>query len=88
MMENIMVDESYSFSLRQFEKQVSKKDLPVVTNFDNGRMSNMSVNGAVGEMPHGHGSQQKNSSSKINALGASSEFGPFSKRRAGDQRSS
>jgi len=26
-MENIMVDESYSFSLRQFAKQASKKEL-------------------------------------------------------------
>ena len=37
MMENIMVDESYSFSLRQFEKQASKRD------FEQSRMSNMSA---------------------------------------------
>jgi hypothetical protein len=89
MMENIMVDESYSFSLRQFEKQASKKDLPVGTNFDVSRMSNMSLHGAVAELSQAPGSQQRNSSSKMKALGSSSEFGPYSKRRAGgDQRSS
>jgi hypothetical protein len=86
MMENIMVDESYSFSLRQFEKQVSKKDLPVATNFDGSRLSNMSINGAAGELYHAPGSQQRNSSSKLNGLGNSGDYGPFSKRRAGDQR--
>jgi hypothetical protein len=41
-MENILVDESYSFSLRQFEKQASKRDMEK-NNFDNSRMSNMSA---------------------------------------------
>ena len=88
MMENIMVDESYSFSLRQFEKQASKKDLPAVSNFDGSRLSNMSAQNPVAEVSQTPGYPQRNSSSKINALGNSSEFGPFSKRRAGDQRSS
>lgn len=41
MMENIMVDESYSFSLRQLEKQASKKELAI----ENSRMSNLSAYG-------------------------------------------
>jgi hypothetical protein len=88
MMENIMVDESYSFSLRQFEKQASKKDLPVGNPYDNNRMSNMSAYGAVAELSQAPGSQTRNSSSKLNALGNSTEFGPFSKKRGGEQRQS
>ena len=44
-MENILVDESYSFSLRAFERQVSKRDLGQnsVGYFEQSRMSNLSA---------------------------------------------
>jgi hypothetical protein len=38
-MENVMIDESYSFSLRQFDRQNSKADL---AQFDLSKMSNVS----------------------------------------------
>lgn len=47
IMENILLDESYSFSLRQFEKQASKRDLQQLSvenaYFDQSRASNMSA---------------------------------------------
>ena len=77
-----MIDESYSFSLRQFEKQASKRD-----NFENSRMSNMSAY-APGQDPSisAPGSVQRGSTNKLNVMG-SSEFGPFSKRRGGGAES-
>jgi len=90
-MENIMVDESYSFSLRQFGKQASKKDLG---HFDQSRISNLSAYGGQGD------SSQRGNNTALNSVPAtesrrrsskvvvnSHDFGPFSKtRRAQENR--
>ena len=94
IMENILLDESYSFSLRQFEQQKSKRgDLNQMSvenpYFDQSRMSNMSAYGApnAGESSYRAGrasvpaTDQRPASSKVVSLIASHEFRPFSKPR-------
>ena len=87
--ENIMVDESYSFSLRHFEKQNSRIDLHISGGLnDLPRMSNLSAYGQGDQSGRNHSgihSVNKKNSSKINLLGNSNEFGPFSKRRNNDR---
>ena len=93
IMENILLDESYSFSLRQFEQQKSRRgDLHQMSvenpYFDQSRMSNMSAYAPnVGDSSHRAGrasvpgTDQRPSSSKVVSLIASHEFRPFSKPR-------
>lgn len=93
-MENILLDESYSFSLRQFEQQKSKRgDLHQMSvenpYFDQSRMSNMSAYGQNmgGDSSNRAGrvslpaTDQRPASSKVVSLIASHEFRPFSKPR-------
>lgn len=92
-MENILLDESYSFSLRQFEQQKSKRgDLHQMSvenpYFDHSRMSNMSAyaqNAGGDSNRAGQASvpatDQRPASSKAVSLIASHEFRPFSKPR-------
>ena len=76
---DMMIDESYSFSLRQFEKQTSK-----------GNMSNRS-NSYLGTPAQSKalGSVQRQGGSKLSLRGSSQneQFGPFSKKRKrGDKK--
>lgn len=92
-MENILLDESYSFSLRQFEQQKSKRgDLQQMSvenpYFEQSRMSNMSAyaQNMGGDSNRGGrvsvpATDQRPSSSKVVSLIASHEFRPFSKPR-------
>ena len=53
-MENMMLDESYSFSVRQFDKQASQKNLASIGAgggiIDQSRLSNMSAYGQGGDI--------------------------------------
>lgn len=92
-MENILLDESYSFSLRQFEQQKSKRgDMQQMSvenpYFDQSRMSNMSAYAQnMGDSSNRAGrvslpaTDQRPASSKVVSLIASHEFRPFSKPR-------
>ena len=75
-MENILVDESYSFSLRAFEKQASKRDLGQNSAgyFEQSRLSNLSAYGQIAnQIQNNNGGnlsgRVNNAQSQINSVG-------------------
>ena len=79
--ERVMADESYSYSLRQFERQNSKIDLGASAGTNElQRLANNSPNIETSGPSFAYSSFGKRHSGRVN-LGSPYEFGPFSKRR-------